>query len=87
MLRLLSFRWLALRAGVTARLAFAAVAGLLASSSLLAQSCAMCYDQATQAGAKASRAIDHGILLLLLPTLCFFAGVLVYAVRRANAHQ
>jgi hypothetical protein len=57
------------------------------SSPLFAQSCAMCYDQATQAGAKASSAIDHGILVLLIPTLFLFVGVLVHAVRRANVHQ
>lgn len=45
----------------------------------------MCYDQATQAGAKASSAIDHGILVLLIPTLVLFVGVLVHTVRRANS--
>ncbi len=47
----------------------------------------MCYDQASQAGAKASRAIDHGILLLLIPTLLMFVGVLVHAVRRAQPSE
>ncbi len=60
---------------------------LFISSPLLAQTCSQCYEQASQAGAKASRAIDKGILVLLLPTLCFFAGVIIHAFRRANVHQ
>lgn len=57
------------------------------SSSLFAQTCALCYEQAAQAGARTSRAIDHGILVLLVPTLVMFVGVLVFAVRRANSSQ
>lgn len=57
------------------------------TSSAFAQSCALCYQQASQAGAKASAAIDVGILVLLLPTLFLFVGVLAFAVRRANSHQ
>lgn len=66
---------------------FLAFCLLFISSPLLAQSCSQCYEQTAQAGAQASRAIGHGILVLLVPTLCFFVGVIVHAVRRANAQQ
>jgi hypothetical protein len=66
------------------RFFFAALGVSSLASSAFAQSCPMCYEAASQAGAKASRAIDHGILALLLPALLLFAGVLVFAVRRAN---
>ncbi len=59
----------------------------LASSCAFAQTCALCYEQAAQSGARTSRAIDHGILVLLVPTLLMFAGVLVFAVRRAHSNH
>lgn len=49
------------------------------------QGCAMCYSAASAAGKAAARALDSGILVLLIPTLVMFVGVLVFAVRRANA--
>lgn len=62
-------------------------ASAFVSSSVFAQSCPLCYDQAAQAGAKASRAIGHGVLFLLIPTLFLFVGVLHHAVRRANSSE
>jgi hypothetical protein len=62
-------------------------ASAFVSSPVFAQSCPLCYDQAAQAGAKASRAIGHGILFLLIPTLLLFVGVLLHAVRRANSTE
>jgi len=59
----------------------------LTGSSAFDQTCALCYEQAAQSGARTSRAIDHGILVLLVPTLLMFAGVLVFAVRRAHSSQ
>ncbi len=83
--RALSFRRVVSLPGTLFRsVVFFVLFGSAIGSPLFAQSCAMCYDQASQAGAKASRAIDQGILLLLLPTLLFFVGVLVHAVRRAQ---
>lgn len=49
------------------------------------QGCAMCYTAASAAGKAAARALDSGILILLIPTLVMFVGVLVFAVRRANS--
>jgi hypothetical protein len=45
----------------------------------------MCYSAASAAGKAAARALDSGILILLIPTLVMFVGVLVFAVRRANS--
>ena len=57
------------------------------SSSAFAQTCPLCYEQASQSGARTVHAINLGILTLLIPTLLMFVGVLVFAVRRANSHQ
>lgn len=57
------------------------------SSPLFAQGCSLCNEQASQAGEKASRAINHGILLLLIPTLLLFVGVIAFAVRRAQSAE
>ncbi len=45
----------------------------------------MCYSAAAAAGKAAARSLDLGILVLLLPTLLLFIGVLVFTVRRAAA--
>ena len=55
------------------------------SSPLFAQSCALCYESARNSGNPG--AIDRGILVLLLPTLLLFVGVLVFTVRRANPRE
>jgi hypothetical protein len=58
---------------------------LAAAPSAWGQGCAMCYSAASAAGKAAARALDAGILVLLIPTLVMFVGVLVFAVRRANS--
>lgn len=55
------------------------------SSPLFAQSCALCYESARNSGNPG--AINRGILVLLVPTLLLFAGILVFTIRRANSHQ
>lgn len=50
-----------------------------------AQGCALCYSAASAAGKAAARALDSGILVLLIPTLILFVGVLVFAIRRADS--
>ena len=47
-----------------------------------AQGCAMCYDSAKQQSAEAASALNTGILVLLLPSLLLFGGVVVTAFRR-----
>ena len=52
---------------------------------VFAQGCALCYTTAAAAGPAAARALDIGILVLLVPTLVLFISVLVFAFRRANS--
>jgi hypothetical protein len=47
---------------------------------------AVCLSAASEAGKVAGRSIDDlGVLVLLIPALFIFAGVLAFAVRRSNA--
>jgi hypothetical protein len=67
------------------RLLLAVVCVLASAARAVAQGCALCYTTAAAAGAAAARSLDLGILVLLIPTLVLFVGVLVFAVRRAAA--
>jgi len=64
--------------------------GLLAASfaaapAAFAQGCAMCYTTAAAQSPKAQAALNHGILVLLIPPLSMFIGILVFLYRRRNA--
>ncbi len=74
---------------LTSRIFYCFVLGFAVAipSSAFAQSCAMCYRSAAQSGPAATRALAQGILVLLIPTLTFFVGVLVFAIRRANSSE
>lgn len=50
-----------------------------------AQSCSMCYDSASQQGPEAARALNTAIIVLLLPSVLLFGGVLVTALRRRDS--
>lgn len=52
----------------------------------VAQSCAMCYQNAAGSGAQGQAALRHGILILLVPALSLFAGIfgLIYYRRDAR---
>lgn len=63
-----------------------ALYGSVASPDAFGQGCAMCYTTAAAAGPGAARSLDLGILVLLVPTLVLFVGVLFFAVRRAAAN-
>jgi hypothetical protein len=49
-----------------------------------AQGCAMCYQNASATGEQGRDALRHGILVLLLPTLSLFVGILALIYRRRN---
>ena len=70
-----AFRWMI--GGIAAALAAAPAA--------FSQGCAQCYIEASAAGGHAQKSLDIGILVLLLPSLLMFAGVIVLLVRRAHA--
>lgn len=63
--------------------ACAAVAFLLAPQAA-AQSCAMCYQNASAAGAQGREALRHGILILMVPTLSLFLGIFGLMYTRRN---
>jgi hypothetical protein len=63
--------------------------GLVALVALIAphaaaQGCAMCYQNASAAGAQGREALRHGILVLLLPTVTMFLGIFGLIYRRRN---
>ena len=57
----------------------------VATPSAFAQGCVMCYSSAAAASAAAMRSLNIGILVLLLPPLAMFVGILTYTIRRANS--
>lgn len=65
------------------RILLAAFSAMVLAPSAFAQGCALCYTTAAAAGAAATRAIDMGILILLIPALLLFIAVLAFAARRA----
>lgn len=57
---------------------------LLFAPQAAAQGCAMCYQNASAAGAQGREALRHGILILLLPTLSLFIGIFALIYHRRN---
>lgn len=52
-----------------------------------AQGCAMCYTSAAAAGKTATHALNLGIIVLLLPSLLLFLGVLAFTFYRGTSSQ
>lgn len=50
----------------------------------IAQGCAMCYQNAAAADSHGRTALQHGILILLLPALSLFLGIFGLMYRRRN---
>lgn len=62
--------------------AVAVAAFLLATApAAFAQGCVMCRNSAAAGGAEAARALDQGVLVLLIPTVSIFVGILLFAFR------
>lgn len=72
------------------RVASAALGCLTAAATLApqacAQGCAMCYQSAAAGGERSRLALQHGILILLIPSVGLFVGIfgLIYARRNAS---
>jgi hypothetical protein len=64
-----------------------AVAASSASSTVFAQSCAMCYTSAAASGASGIKAIQLGILVLLFPPLLIFVGICIAVFRRHRREE
>jgi F0F1-type ATP synthase membrane subunit c/vacuolar-type H+-ATPase subunit K len=61
------------------------LAGLAAAPAAFSQGCAQCYIEASASGSHAQKSLDIGILVLLVPSLLMFAGVIVLLIRRTRA--
>ena len=48
------------------------------------QGCALCYTQAANSGARMIRALQHGIVILIIPPLSMCLGAMVLAYRKRN---
>ncbi len=51
---------------------------------VVAQGCAMCYQNAAAADSHGRTALQHGILILLLPALSLFLGIFGLMYHRRN---
>jgi hypothetical protein len=72
---------------------FIGVVGVLILSTLIfpgsaaAQGCALCYRSAAAAGSRAIRALQNGIVILIVPPF-FICSAMTYLVyRRRNSHN
>jgi F0F1-type ATP synthase membrane subunit c/vacuolar-type H+-ATPase subunit K len=59
-------------------------AGLAAAPAVFSQGCAQCYIEASASNPHSQRSLDIGILVLLVPSLVMFAGVIVLLIRRTR---
>jgi F0F1-type ATP synthase membrane subunit c/vacuolar-type H+-ATPase subunit K len=59
--------------------------GLAVAPAAFSQGCAQCYIEASASGSHAQKSLDIGILVLLVPSLLMFAGVIVLLIRRTRA--
>lgn len=57
---------------------------LMAASPAFSQSCALCYTQASSAGARMIEALRSGILILVLPPTFASVGMLFVVHRKRN---
>jgi hypothetical protein len=60
------------------------VLALALAPAAFAQGCSMCRENAAAAG-DGGRTLNFAILVLLVPTLGFFIGIMVFSLRRADA--
>ncbi len=51
------------------------------------QGCAMCYTGAEAAGAKSQKALDHGVLILMVTVMSFVGAFAVIAYKYRNPRQ
>jgi hypothetical protein len=62
------------------------VATAISAPHAFAQGCAMCYQSAAATGQQGREALQHGILILLFPTISLFVGIfgLIYSRRNVS---
>ncbi len=69
------------------RASLAAGAILFAVPGAFAQGCAMCYQNAANSGPQGAAALRHGIMVLMIPPLTIFTGILGMLYQRRNASR
>lgn len=69
------------------RFKYAGYALLALAGDAFAQGCSMCYASAAQEDARAQQALNLGIIVLIIPPVLLFAGVMVTAFRRGQESQ
>lgn len=52
-----------------------------------AQSCALCVKNVAASGSQGIQGLQSGIILLLIPALLLFIGILVFALRYRNSEE
>jgi hypothetical protein len=72
--------------GKRAVMIVAAIIGATARITL-AQSCAMCYQNAAASGTRGKVALQHGILILALPAIAIFGTILSLLYTRQNPNR
>jgi hypothetical protein len=70
----------------------AALAGCLAliaasGPQAFGQGCALCYQSAAATGSRSIVALQHGILILLIPSVGLFVGIFGLIYRRRNVSR
>jgi hypothetical protein len=72
---------------------FVGVVGVLVLSTLIfpnaaaAQGCALCYQSAASAGSRAIRALQNGIVVLIVPPFFICSAITYLVYRRRNSHN
>jgi hypothetical protein len=72
---------------------FVGVVGVLILSALIfpnaaaAQGCALCYQSAASAGSRAIRALQNGIVVLIVPPFFICSAITYLVYRRRNSHN
>jgi len=66
--------------------ALAAIA-LATAPTACAQGCAVCYQSAASAGARAIQALRDGIVILIIPPFCICTAITYLVYRRRNLHN
>jgi hypothetical protein len=72
---------------------FVGVVGVLILSTLIfphaaaAQGCALCYQSAASAGSRAIRALQNGIVVLIVPPFFICSAITYLVYRRRNSHN
>ena len=64
-----------------------AAVALAAAPSASAQGCALCYQSAASAGARAIQALRNGIVILIIPPFLICSAITYLVYRRRNLHN